>query len=151
MVAPLTAVVPALEDPTARKVALVQVALELCVEIGSEGVTSLGGLGGGGALEGGKGGKRTTDASTLVSSAGTKGLAGLVAEDGFARGRVAVGEAMRENGVAAGGLVFRSTAATGAFDLFGAGWAGIPVADRLAEMAAWEGFGAGRSTRGERR
>ena len=79
-------------------------------------------------------------------------MTGLVAQDVLARGGVDVGWILLcEDGVAAGRLVFCSATPTGAFDLFGAGRARVPVAGRLAEMAAWEGFGAGGRAGGEGR
>jgi hypothetical protein len=145
--------VPALEDPTAWEVALVEVGLgmDVHVEVGVYVVASFGGLGGSSALEGREGCKGAADASALVAPAGAKRLAGLVAENGLARGGVAVDGVLRENGVAAGRLVLCSAAAAGAFDEFDAGRTGIPVTCRLAEMTAWEGFGAGRGTGGEGR
>jgi hypothetical protein len=98
-----------------------------------------------------EGGKGAADASALVAPAGAKRLAGLVAENGLARRSVAAGGVLREDGVAAGRLVLCSAAAAGAFDEFSTGRTGIPVTCRLAEMAAWEGFGAGRGTGGEGR
>ena len=115
-----------------------EVALEIDVraKVGAHGVASFGGLGCGGALDGCEGGEGAADASALMAPTGAECLAGLVAEDGLARRGVAVGGELREDGFAARYLVLCSTAATGAFDEFGAGRTGIPVASRLAEMAA---------------
>ena len=120
-------------------------------EVGVYVVASLGGLGGSSTLEGGERGEGAADAPALVAPAGAKRLAGFVAENGLARRGVTDGGALREDGVAAGRFVPCSAAATGAFDAFGAGRTGIPVTCRLAEMVAWEGFGAGGGTGGEGR
>ena len=119
------------------------------VEVGVYVVTSFGGLGGSSTLEGGKRGEGAADAPALMAPAGAKRLAGFVAENGLARRGVTDGGVLGEDGVAAGHLVLCSTAATGAFDAFGAGRTGIPVTCRLAEMVAWEGLRAGGGTGGE--
>ena len=97
-----------------------------------------------------QGRERAADPAALVPAAGTQCCAGFVAEDDGACGDVVAVLVWWEDGLTAGRLVFGGAATASTLDLFGARWAGAPVAGGLAEVATCERFGAGGGTGRER-